>query len=113
MKNIKTKIWALLGTTIMLLPFVLSLGTADVSAAVSPTPENVTVNLHKLKFTSAPENQINNGTELTFPNSEPLNGCRIKIWILFGIILERFVVVSVFLIGLISNDINEYFLKLR
>ena len=67
MKNIKTKIWALLGTTIMLLPFVLSLGTADVSAAVSPTPENVTVNLHKLKFTSAPENQINNGTELTFP----------------------------------------------
>ena len=44
MKNIKTKIWALLGTTIMLLPFVLSLGTADVSAAVSPTPENVTVN---------------------------------------------------------------------
>lgn len=74
MKNIKTKIWTFLGTAIMLLPFVLGLGTAEVSAAVSPTPENVTVNLHKLKFTSAPENQINNGTELTFPNSEPLNG---------------------------------------
>lgn len=80
MKNIKTKIWALLGTTIMLLPFVLSLGTADVSAAVSPTPENVTVNLHKLKFTSAPENQINNGTELTFPNSEPLNGVEFNVY---------------------------------
>ena len=80
MKNIKTKIWALLGTTIMLLPFILSLGTADVSAAVSPTPENVTVNLHKLKFTSAPENQINNGTELTFPNSEPLNGVEFNVY---------------------------------
>lgn len=56
MKNIKTKIWTFLGTAIMLLPFVLGLGTAEVSAAVSPTPENVTVNLHKLKFTSAPEN---------------------------------------------------------
>lgn len=80
MKNIKTKIWTFLGTAIMLLPFVLGLGTAEVSAAVSPTPENVTVNLHKLKFTSAPENQINNGTELTFPNSEPLNGVEFNVY---------------------------------
>lgn len=80
MKNIKTKIWTFLGTAIMLLPFVLGLGTAEVSAAVSPTPENVTVNLHKLKFTSAPENQINNGTELTFPNSKPLNGVEFNVY---------------------------------
>ena len=31
MKNIKTKIWTFLGTAIMLLPFVLGLGTAEVS----------------------------------------------------------------------------------
>ena len=64
MKNIKTKIWTFLGTAIMLLPFVLGLGTAEVSAAVSPTPEN----------------QINNGTELTFPNSEPLNGVEFNVY---------------------------------
>ncbi|BDP81097.1 hypothetical protein EfmAA290_17730 [Enterococcus faecium] len=58
MKNIKTKIWTFLGTAIMLLPFVLGLGTAEVSAAVSPTPENVTVNLHKLKFTSGRERRV-------------------------------------------------------
>ncbi|BDP77686.1 hypothetical protein EfmAA242_19140 [Enterococcus faecium] len=36
--------------------------------------------MHKLKFTSAPENQINNGTELTFPNSEPLNGVEFNVY---------------------------------
>ncbi|HFM6640152.1 SpaA isopeptide-forming pilin-related protein [Enterococcus faecium] len=33
-----------------------------------------------MKFTSAPENQINNGTELTFPNSEPLNGVEFNVY---------------------------------
>ncbi|WP_261986232.1 pilin N-terminal domain-containing protein, partial [Enterococcus faecium] len=33
-----------------------------------------------MKFTSAPENQRNNGTELTFPIIEPLNGVEFNVY---------------------------------
>lgn len=80
MKNIKTKIWALLGTAVMLLPLALGLGSVKVEADVAEVPEEVTVNLHKLKFMKNPEPVKNTGGIMEYPGSQPLEGAEFTVY---------------------------------
>ncbi|MGX7132209.1 pilin N-terminal domain-containing protein [Enterococcus songbeiensis] len=87
MKNLKTKIWALLGTLVMLLPFALGLGGMNASAAtVEGDPDTVTVNLHKLKFMTEVTDEkkvVNDGSQLDlskFPGSQPLAGAGFTVY---------------------------------
>ncbi|MDT2614050.1 SpaA isopeptide-forming pilin-related protein [Enterococcus dongliensis] len=80
MKNIKAKIWALLGMAVMLLPLALGLGSVKVEADVTEVPEEVTVNLHKLKFMKNPEPVKNTGGIMEYPGSQPLEGAEFTVY---------------------------------
>lgn len=63
----KQKIWAVLGTLVMLLPLFLGLGQANVNAAdeteETPFPDKVNITLHKRVFENYPEEKVNTGLE--------------------------------------------------
>lgn len=75
----KQKIWAVLGTLVMLLPLFLGLGQANVNAA----GETVNITLHKLQFaqTVDPEKPNDGTNQPDFGvDSKPLNGVTFDVY---------------------------------
>lgn len=69
------KLWAILGTLVMLLPFFVGLGSVTASAEETDTDagETVNVTLHKYRYDTKPETTPNTGEVMDF-EGDPLNG---------------------------------------
>ncbi|MGX7199062.1 SpaH/EbpB family LPXTG-anchored major pilin [Enterococcus nangangensis] len=76
----KSKVWALLGTAVMLLPLALGLGNVKSVSAAEDT-DKVKVTLHKVRMDKALEKDITNTGEVIngFPG-EPLNGVEFNVY---------------------------------
>lgn len=73
----KQKIWAVLGTLIMIFPFFLGLGQVKTNAAEEATEQNVTI--HKMAYDDKlPEEKPNTGGEMTDFGGTPLAGAEFK-----------------------------------
>lgn len=72
----KQKIWAVLGTLVMLLPLFLGLGQANVNAA----DETVNITLHKKVFENYPEEKENTGLEDEKFGGKPLAGAEFTVY---------------------------------
>lgn len=75
----KSKVWALLGTAVMLLPLALGLGNVKSVSAAEDT-DTVNVTLHKVKYTETQSPKENTGIEAPNFGGDPLANVEFKVY---------------------------------